>query len=130
MDTGFGNSGVGGTATDGIVVAIIAVGIVGDVFMPRTLTSTDGISLVGEETAGVMAEVVATGSGNVYAGVCVGGVGCAEVRLVLLATVCEYVRVRTTRLTCAGGKPKLYSTISSSKRFRLIERDELKLKRN
>lgn len=33
------------------------------------------------------------------------------------------------RLNCAGGVPKLYSTISSSNRFRFIERDELKLKR-
>lgn len=129
-DTGFvGVSSGGASMTIGVGVTI-AAGIGSDVFVTSTLASIVGISLMGEVTAAVTVEVVVAGSGNVYTGDCIGGVGCVMVTLVVLGAVCEYVRDRTTRLTCAGGKPKLYSTISSSKRFRLIERDELKLKRN
>lgn len=123
-DTGFGTSGVGGTTVGGDA-ATTAIGTAGGVTTPIGLASVDGISMVGDATAVVTVEVVTVGSGNVYDGVWVGGVVCAKVTMVVLATVCECVRDRTPRLTCAGGKPKLYSTISSSKRFRLIERDEL-----
>lgn len=41
-------------------------------------------------------------------------------------SVCDWVRARLPRrLTWAGGRPRLYSTISSSKRLRFMERDEL-----
>lgn len=44
-------------------------------------------------------------------------------------SVCDWVRARLpSRLTWAGGRPRLYSTISSSKRLRLIERDELRVR--
>lgn len=123
-DSGFVTSGVGDTTTGG-GAAIIAAGTAGGVTVPSGLTSIDGISLVGVATAAVTVQGVTVGSGNVYAGTWVGGVDCATVTLVVLGTVCECVRDRATRLTCAGGNPKLYSTISSSKRFLLIERDEL-----
>lgn len=130
-DTGFVGVSIGGASTTIGVGETIAAGIVGDVLVTSTLASIAGISLMGEATAAVTVEVIVAGSGNVYTGDGIGGVGCVVVTLVVvLGTVCENVRDRTTRLTCAGGKPKLYSTISSSKRFRLIERDELKLKRN
>lgn len=38
---------------------------------------------------------------------------------------CDWVRERPTRFIWEGWIPKLYSTISSSKRLRFIERDEL-----
>lgn len=123
-DTGFVSSGVGGVAAIGIV------GIAGDILVPTNLASIDGISLIGDVTTAGTVDTIAAGSENVYVGDCIGSVVCTVVTPVVLATVCECVRDRTTRFICAGGKPKLYSTISSSKRFRLIERDELKIKRN
>lgn len=83
-------------------------------------TGTTGAGTIGAAAGGD----IATCAASWYTGEWTVGCGCGVLGE-LVTMVCDCVRERPIRLTCAGGKPKLYSTISSSKRLRLIERDEL-----
>lgn len=61
-------------------------------------------------------------------GAIIGGVCGAVVVLTsvdVAGNVCDCVRERATLFTAVGGKPRLYSTISSSNRLRLIDLEEL-----